>query len=414
MQSILNAIRNADRSQLLFVPAFGLATLLLAAMILHLLREVPGSNSYALLADAFLHGHLDVQHCFDSDCISFQDKRYVIFPPVPAVVAMPFIAVFGTNFSGFASIGFACFLGALWLWWRIFNHLEVERETIVWLLLALAFGSPLFYVSIRADRVWTYAQNINFLLLTLAMHEVIRGGRLVLAGIFMGLAFLSRQMTILLSPFLFVLALRSDEKLISFNSENIKRALKLGLPVAVAIGIYLFYNWTRFGAPMETGYRFIANPNLGHVSVINERLLHHGLFSKDYFVFNALYMFVQGFHLQWVGDAVLTPLTLDPWGTSLLAASPFVLLVVFMPISRRTVIGGLCAAVILSITLFYHGNGFSQYNVQRFVLDWAVVLFFVLGLTINKSLRPAFAILTVYAIGLNVVTMVALAILKQG
>jgi len=409
-----NAIRNANRTQLLFVPALALAAILFAGMVMHTLHEAPGSNSYALMTDAFLHGHLDVKNCFDADCVSFNGKRYVIFPPVPAIVTMPFVAYFGTDFNGFGSIGFACFLATLWLWWRIFDRLEVEHETRVWLLLALAFGSPLFYVSIRADRVWFYAQSINFLLLTLAIHEVIRGGRLVLAGIFMGLAFLSRQMTILLSPFLFVLALRPDEKLISFGPEHIKRALKLGLPVAAAVAVYLLYNWVRFGAPMETGYRFIANPNLGHVSVINERLLHHGLFSKDYFVFNALYMFVQGFHLQWVGDAVLTPSTLDPWGTSLFAASPFVLLAFFMPINRRTVIGGLCAAVMLTITLFYHGNGFSQYNVQRFVLDWAIVLFFVLGLTINRGLRPAFAVLTVYAIGLNVVTMAALAILKQG
>ena len=407
-------IRNFERSQFLFVAAFGLVAILLAAMIMHLFNEAPGTNSYALLADAFLHGRLDVQHCFDGDCIVFQDKKYVIFPPVPALISVPFIAVFGTDFSGFAAIGFACFLGTLWLWWRIFDHLKIERETIVWLLLALAFGSPLFYVSIRADRVWFYAQSINFLLLTLALHEVLRGGRLVLAGTFVGLAFLSRQMTILLAPFFFVLALRPEEKLISFSGEHIKRALKFGLPILAAICVYLVYNWVRFDAPLETGYKFIANPNLDHISVINERLLHHGLFSKDYFIFNALYMFVQGFHLQWGGDGVLTPMGLDPWGTSLLAASPFVLLAVFMPIKRSAVMGAICAAVILMITLFYHGNGFSQYNVQRFVLDWAVVLFFVLGLTINKGLRPALAILTVYAIGLNVVAMVALALLKQG
>lgn len=406
-------IRNAERSQLLFALAFGLVVILLGGLVVHLLQEAPGRNSYALLADAFLHGRLDVYHCFDGDCVTFQGKNYVIFPPAPVLVAMPFVAIFGPGFSGFATIGFVSFIAALWLWWRIFAHLEIERETIVWVLLALAFGSPLYHISIRADRVWFYAQSINFLLLTLALHEVIRGGRLVLAGIFLGLAFLSRQMTILLAPFLFVLALRPDEKLISFNVEYIKKALKFGMPILISIGAYLAYNEVRFGDPLETGYKFIANPNVLHISVINERLLHHGLFSKDYFVFNALYMFVQGFHLEWGGDAMLTPIALDQWGTSLLAASPFVLLMVFMPLDRRTIVGVICAVVILTVTLFYHGNGYSQYNVQRFVLDWAIVPFFVLGLTIDKTLRPAFAILTVYAIGLNVVTMAALTLLHQ-
>lgn len=408
-----NVLKQSDRSRILLIPALGLAVILFAGMIMHMLTEAPETNSYGLMANAFLHGRMDVLNCFDSDCVTFNDKVYVIFPPVPAVVAMPFVAMFGTGFHAFASIGFACFIATLTLWWRIFERLGVEPETIVWLLLALAFGSPLYYVSIRADRVWFFAQSINFLLLTLALFEVLRGGRLLLAGIYVGLAFLSRQMTILLAPFLFVLALREDEKLISFRAPYIKRAFSFGLPILAAVAVYLIYNQMRFGDPMETGYRYIAKPALDHWSLINERLVNHGLFSKDYLLFNSLYLFVQGFHLEFGGPSMLAPVGLDQMGTSLLAASPFVLLVAFMPFNRRTIVGGLCAILILGVTLFYHGNGYSQYNVQRFVLDWAPVLFFLLALSVQKNMRPAFAVLTTYAIGLNVVTMVALALLHQ-
>ena len=245
--------------------------------------------------------------------------------------------------------------------------------------------------------------------MTLALHEAIRGGKLVLAGVFLGAAFLCRQMSLLLLPFLFVLALRPGEPLISFRAEHIKRALKLGLPVAAAVVAYMTYNEVRFGAPMETGYAYIKVANLDHWTLINHRLNTIGLFSKDYVLFNAFYLFVQGFHLDWGGPDMLTPLKLDPMGTSLLAASPFVLLAIFTPLSRTVVIGGLCAGLILVVTLFYHGNGFSQYNAQRFVLDWMPVLFYMLALAIDNGLRPAFAVLTVYAIGLNVVTMAVLA-----
>ena len=408
-----NAIRGWDRTQWLMLPALGLAAILLAGMVLHLVKEEPHSNSYALLADSFLHGKLDSARCFDSDCVTFDGKNYVIFPPVPAVVAMPFVAAFGVTFQGFAAIGFACLLGSVFLWWRIFGKIGVEKQTAVWLLLALAFGSPLFYVSIRADRVWFFAQSINFLLLSLAMYEVVRGGRIMLAGAYLGLAFLSRQMTILLAPFLYVLALRPEESLISFKWPGLKRALAFGTPLIVAVAVYMAYNMARFGAPMETGYAYIARPALDHWSLINERLVHHGLFSKDYFLFNAFHLFIQGFHVEWGGPALLTPLKLDPMGTSLLAASPFVLLVLFAPLDRETLIGGLCATLILVITLFYHGNGFSQYNAQRFVLDWAPVLFFVLGLSVTKALRPALAVLVIYAMGLNVVAMALLATLHQ-
>ena len=409
-----NAIRGWDRAQWFMLPALALAAILLAGMVLHLVKEEPRSNSYALLADSFLHGKLDSAQCFDSDCVIVDGKSYVIFPPVPAVVAMPFVAAFGTDFHGFAAIGFACLLGSVFLWWRIFGKLGVEKQTAVWLLLALAFGSPLFYVSIRADRVWFFAQSINFLLLSLAMYEVMRGGRIMLAGAYLGLAFLSRQMTILLAPFLYVLALRPEENLISFKWPSLKRALAFGTPLIAAVAVYMAYNMARFGAPMETGYIYIAKPTLDHWSLINERLVHHGLFSKDYFLFNAFHLFIQGFHVEWGGPALLTPLKLDPMGTSLLAASPFVLLALFVPLDRETIIGGFCAALILGITLFYHGNGFSQYNAQRFVLDWAPVLFFVLGLSVSKALRPALAVLVIYAMGLNVVAMALLATLHQG
>ncbi len=277
----------------------------------------------------------------------------------------------------------------------------------------MAFASPLFYVSIRADRVWFFAQSINFLLLTLALHEVVRGGWLALAGLYLGLAFLCRQMTILLAPFLFVLALRADEKFFSFSKDNIRRAFLFGLPLLVAVVVYLIYNFVRFDAPMETGYIYIAKPDLGHASLINDRLLAHGLFSKDYVLFNFFHLFIQGFHLEWGGRELLTPLGLDPMGTSLLAASPFVMLAVFAPLRRDVVIGGFCAAVIIGITLLYHGNGFSQYNAQRFVLDWAPVLFYVLALALTKTMRPALAVLTTYGIGLNVVAMAVLALLHQ-
>tara|TARA_R110000824_G_scaffold155226_2_gene327598 strand:- start:16122 stop:17363 length:1242 start_codon:yes stop_codon:yes gene_type:complete len=412
---MLEVLKKADRTTYLLIVACGISAALLAAMLLHMVGEEAGSNSYALMAEGFLHGRLDVDRCFDSDCVTFDGKSYVVFPPVPAVVAMPFVAIFGPDFAGFSAIGFSFFLASFFLWNRIFMDMGVGRQSAIWLLLALAFASPLFYVSIRADRVWFFAQCINFFLLSLALHEVMRGGRLVVAGICLGLAFLCRQMTILLVPFYFVLALKAEEKLISFRWPHISRALKIGLPVAVAVGIYMAFNYARFAAPMETGYAYIAKPHLEQWSLINNRLLDHGLFSSAYFLFNAFHLFVQGFHVEWGGPNLLMPTKLDPMGTSLLAASPFVLLLYFVPIRRPVVIGGLCALLILGITLFYHGNGFSQYNTQRFVLDWAPVLFYALAATMaaQKALRPALGILVFYGVGLNLVMLGLLAVLHQ-
>lgn len=402
------------REKFVLVVALLLALLLVMAIGRQMTVETGYTNSYAALADAFLHGRLDVDKCFDSDCAKFGGDRYVVFPPVPAIVAMPFVAAFGPGFHHFMIIGVVALAASLWLWWRILEAVGVRRETALWLLLALTFASPLFYVTLRADKVWFFAHSIDFLLVSAALHEVVRGMSLVRAGAFIGAAFLCRQMSVLLVPFLFALSLKPQEPLISLSKAHVVRALKLGLPVAAAIAVYLAYNWLRFGDAMETGYAYIAAPNLDHWSLINHRLTHIGLFSKDYVPFNAVYLLLQGFHVQWGGPDFLDIVAFDPMGTSIVAASPFILLAIFAPATRPIVIGALCAMLIAGITLFYHGNGYSQYNTQRFTLDWMPVMMFALALAVKEPIRPVFGLLATYGIALNVAAVAILAILPSG
>ena len=53
------------------------------------------------LADSFLHGQLHLRLLPSSlHDLSFFDGRYYLYwPPMPAVVLMPFVAIFGVNFS---------------------------------------------------------------------------------------------------------------------------------------------------------------------------------------------------------------------------------------------------------------------------------------------------------------------------
>ncbi|MCT8972079.1 glycosyltransferase family 39 protein [Microbaculum marinisediminis] len=391
-----------------------MAALLVAGLAMRALGEAGEANTYALLAEAFLNGRLDVSGCFDEDCAIYADRMWVIFPPAPAVLVMPFVALFGPGFSGFILLAMLLTGISLALWWRILGHLGLDRETAVWLVLALAFATPLYYVTIRGDGVWFFAQTVAFLGIAVAIHETVRGGSLVLAGVAIGVAFLSRQMSIFMLPFLFALALRSEEPLISFRWPHWRRALALGLPVAAAVLIYFAYNYVRFGSPTDTGYGYMMPPSAGAETMSTRRIDEYGLFSSAYVLFNALYLFVQGFHLQFGGETLTVPEAMDSAGTSLLAASPFVLLAVFAPMRRAVVIGLVMIAVMAVPMLFYHSNGFSQYNVQRYALDWLPILFVILAFALTDRLRPALQVLVTYAIGLNVVTMVMLALTTGG
>jgi hypothetical protein len=142
--------------------------------------------------------------------------------------------------------------------------------------------------------------------------------------------------------------------------------------------------------------------------MITHRINDIGLFSPKYLTFNSLYLLVQGFHIDFVGQYLTELGKVDNAGTSILAASPFIMLAFFAPMRRDVVIGLLCAAVIIGITLFYHSNGYTQYNVQRYTLDWLPVLFMALALGPVREHAGAFRLLVVYALALNAVTMLLL------
>ncbi|WP_267211864.1 hypothetical protein [Chelatococcus asaccharovorans] len=399
-----------DRWTLLTVAALAMAALFITGLLMRLLQESGGTNSYALLAEAFLNGRFDVERCFDGDCAMVAGRGYVIFPPVPALVAMPFVALFGPNFAGFMVIGLAFFAATLALWWRLFAAMGARGDTRLWLMLALGFGSPVYFITLRADGIWFFAQVVGLFLVTLSLHETLHK-RLVTAGIAIGLAFLCRQMAILVVPFLFVLALDKDEGLFSLNRASWWRKLiQFAVPVAIALITYFIYNGLRFGNPLETGYSYIV-PD-GH-SYLGQRIAE-ALFSPRYVLFNLFYLFVQGFHAEFTGPLMTRLAGLDSNGTSLLAASPFVLFAFFLPWRRDVVIAALTALVIGGVTLFYHSNGYSQYNVQRYTLDWLPLLFLFLPLTLTSERLPVFRLLVTYALVLNVATMGVLAVTSGG
>lgn len=384
--------------------ALSLTAVLIAGLVMQMIGETGMTNSYAVLADAFLSGRLDVAECVDIDCAIYEGKNYVVFPPGPAIIAMPFVALFGVGFAGFIALTSVISATSVFVWWRILVRLRVEAMTARWILIALAVGTPLYFVTVRGDGVWFLAQATGFLFVTLAIWAALARRSLWLIGAFLAGAFLSRQLTILIAPFVFALYLRDDEPLISFRPARLFDLSKLGIPILAAIGAYMAYNYVRFGAPMDTGYGYIA-AGLGEGrTFITDRIDQSGLFSTDYFLFNLFYLLFQGFHVEFTGPLVTELGGMDRMGTSILAASPFVLLAVFVKWRRPIVIGALCAVAMIVPMLLYHSNGFSQFNVQRYVLDWLPIIIYALALTVRGGLRPAFAVLVTYAVGLNVIT----------
>jgi len=127
-----------------------LVVALLAVLGLGVLHETGGTNSYAALADAWLHGRLDSDGCFQSDWAYFGGRSFIIFPPLPAVIALPFVALFGSGFHGFLPLAVLALAASGVLWWRIAARLTGARDLTMLLVLVVLFATPLFFVTLRS------------------------------------------------------------------------------------------------------------------------------------------------------------------------------------------------------------------------------------------------------------------------
>lgn len=374
------------------VASLGLVALIAARA---LLREIPGVNSYGALADAFLHARLWIERCSELDCAAIDGKTFIIFPPLPAFVAMPFVAVFGFNgFRGFILLAGAAALASLWLWRAVFRALGVEDRHIGWLLVAIAFSSPLFQVTLRGDGVWFFAQAIGFLLMTAAVWAAAARHNLALSGLFIAGAFLCRQMALFYAPFLLVLALSAAKP--AKAGAWVKGAALLLIPVAIAVLAFLAYDFARFGSPFDTGYGYIHNP--GPETFIARRIAEHGLFSWRYALFNFAYLLIQGAHFEFSGPE-LTQLTgLDKSGAALFVTSPWLLLL-FYTRSDRVLAGGvLSIGAIAGLTLLYHSNGAEQIYTQRYALDWLPIALVLMARTTKVTAFDALPALVAWGV----------------
>ena len=384
---------------------------LLALLVLRGGLKDAGLNSHGALADAFLHGRLWIENCPEIDCALFDGRTYVIFPPLPAVMAMPFVALFGfPGFKGFVFLGLALSGLSLLAWRAILRDLGVARADGLWLLAALAFASPLYQVTLRSDGVWFYAQAVGFLMMTASLWAAVCRRSLPLAGLFVGLAFLCRQMAIFYPLFLLFLCLPRERPLVESLRGAVKPVLLAGLPVAAALAVYFAYNLARFGSPTETGYAFIHNPD--QTTFIWQRIRESGLFSRDYLLFNTLYLFLQGIHFEFGGPRLTTLTGFDKAGTALLVASPWVLLAFYAKLDRVFAAGAAVIAIIAGITLFYHSNGAEQIATQRYALDWLPILVVLMARGERPAAFAALPLLVTWGVVANLAVIAVLTVYR--
>ncbi|HEX2730755.1 MAG TPA: hypothetical protein VHM70_04090 [Polyangiaceae bacterium] len=411
---LLGSLVGASPKRRRLIVALSLYVLALGVFMLTASRQVltthTSYNHFALLAKGWLEGRLSLDgappaYAHGNDFANYEGHWYVAFPPFPAVVLLPFVAI--------ASDVESVRDGQVFLWFSalapVLIYLLLERiaelgfSTRSWLQNAalglLACFGTVFYFSAVQGTVW-YAAHVIGVCLAASYALCALGARAPLwAGLWLGLGSLTRTPLLFAVP-LFVMeslrvslgdasfeaphavlgGLRAFASRIDYRRLLVRWAL-FALPVAACLGFTFWYNHARFDDPFENGYRFLTVAWQG-------RMEKWGLFDYHYLSRNLGVLLSM---LPWSGgDAA--PFRINVHGLALWFTSPIYLWLLWPKLElapdapeaplfdRRWLHVGLwlTVATVALPTLFYQNTGWSQFG-YRFSNDYVVFLFALLA-----------------------------------
>lgn len=326
-------------------------------------------DSFVPLANAFLQGRLYIEQPMPwLELVPRPEGGwYSPFPPMPAVIVLPFVAVMGPSFDqGIAS---ALVGGAnVGLVLSLLRRLRISIVSAAWLTIAFAVGSVHWWAA-GNGAVWTFAQVVGVFFSLLALHLAVVRRRPFVAGLLLGLAAASRLPVGLTLPLFIALYAHLRFPRAQWPEPTHRKAVVLLLAgILIPASIVAAYNVARFGTPFEFGYTLIPG-------VLEEPWYASGLLALEYIPRHLHLMFMRGF------DYVdVFPWFRPNWaGASLILTMPIVLWLAKAR-SRRTLVAyGWLGIVIAMLPNVTHGaSGFAQFG-YRFILDVLPVILLLLA-----------------------------------
>jgi hypothetical protein len=114
---------------------------------------------------------------------------------------MPVVAIWGMN-THFTYLGLALALSTILILKRVLEQLQIDKEKIPWLICAFVVGSAYWWCIRRSGSPWLTAHIVAVTCVLLAIHEALGKGRGFIVGMFLGMAILSRQLSVYSTIFL--------------------------------------------------------------------------------------------------------------------------------------------------------------------------------------------------------------------
>ncbi|MFN2546604.1 MAG: hypothetical protein ABR567_04170 [Myxococcales bacterium] len=330
-------------------------------------------------ADAFLHGQLAVRGRPPNlnDWV-FQDGRwYVSFPPFPAVLMMPFVALWGIELN---DVWFTLVFAALnvALLYRLLRRIQPQRKEWEHAAFALiyGFGTLAWSCGIRGE-VWYTAETVGVTLTFLYLHAALEARHPLLAGLAVACAAITRT-PLAFSALFFVFEALCPDRPVEPGCLRDRARWRQALPrfvpflvaiVAVAIPM-AWANHVRFGSVSEFGHSHLF------ANRVNQQIQQYGLFHYVFLERNLHAAFTRlpeiAFHpfkIGFSGD-----------GMSILVTTPLFLYLLWpreRPRLHRAL--WLTVAIVAIPGFFYQNSGWYQFGF-RFSLDYTPYLVVLLAL----------------------------------
>jgi hypothetical protein len=360
---------------------------------------------------------IEERRCDDSAFRTHRDgeRWYVSFPPFPALVILPAVAIWGTDMHDalFWAIVAGLSPAVLYLLLRRLAELRRSRRSPGEdrILVALfALGTVYFYVAVQGE-VWFAGHVVASILLPLYLLASLEGRHPIAAGLALGALFLTRPTTMPFGLFFLaeaIIALRAPEIVLPSArftgllgrftaalaaTDRKKLALKVALfavPVLLVGFGAMAMNQERFANAFEFGHSYLLIASRGRIET-------WGLFDYHYVARNASVFFAG---LPWI-----TPhgyFRIGGHGLALWLTTPALLLVLW-PRQRLDLgmkILALCTLLVCAWNLAYQNSGWLQFG-YRFSLDYMAGLFVLLAVG-GRSVRSLpFIAAMIFAIAVN-------------
>jgi len=380
-------------------------------------------NHFAHQADAWLHGRQDLRfgeppYAGGNDFAHFEGKVYISFPPFPAVLMMPMVALAGSP-EDFQDGQFVIWLAGVApaVLFLVLEKLRRTKrsprsETTNVVLSALfAAGTVYFFTSVQGT-VWFAAHVVAAGLLAIYALYALDAERPIAAGAALGCLFLTRPQCLLTGALFALEAVRVTARgglategglwdRVKATWERVDKPrfwrtiLSFAAPIAAALAFGSWLNWTRYHDPSPNafGHQYLT-------VVWQARMARWGLFNFHYLSKNlGCFLTI----LPWLppkGAAGAPALQINEHGLALWFTTPLYLWLLW-PKRRGYLHAALWIAALgpLVFDLFYQNSGWRQFG-YRFSNDYSILLFMLLAVG-ARPFKRLFELAAVWSVAWN-------------